>query len=55
MNFILTYIFMDFSVIISTTITSITCLEPRILFKVDALRVLTKLEPLGLMLKVGAS
>jgi len=46
---------MDFSVIISTTIINITCLEPRILFKVDALRVLTKLEPLGLMLKVGAS
>ncbi len=55
MNFILTYLLMDFLVIILTTIINITCLEPRILFKVDALRVLTKLEPLGLMLKVGAS
>jgi hypothetical protein len=38
-----------------TKSSSITCLKPRILFKVDALGVLTKLEPLRLMLKVGAS
>jgi hypothetical protein len=43
MNFILTYLLMDFSIIISTTIISITCLDTRILFKVDALRVLMKL------------